>query len=291
MKRKIFLAVFMAVFFIAGIAGISAEVHQALKVSREELKAEVLQIVKEGLGSILSDDRYDDTYLMAELKGANIYELMPYFRPVEISVIDKDNNILAQVVQTGFLADRYVLTSPAPFSALASPEIQAAMMAGEIGVDIKILPDLNKEDGWKFESIAEITVGNNVAVLQRGENLIFPAPGEFPFRMGRIEDLNLEGREDALYGIGAFPIGGGSVIHTYQGEVEFVGRDQGIIVISAQVAVSDFGGPVFALRNGELELIGLVQFGEAGKARVIGMQTIFDEIKNAGFEINIKFKE
>lgn len=284
--KKIIFVLLLAVMVI----GISAGINRWLKPSAEERRAEVLQILQEGgLIEALSDGQYDDTFLLMELKGKEPEDLMTFVRPIEISIMDKDNNLLAQIVETGILIDRYILTSPA---LLATPEIQEAVAAGEISIDVKIRPDSKRDDGWKFESIGRIMVGANVVVLEREGALVFPTPVEFPFGLGRIRDLNLGGREDKLYGVGSFPLGGGkSAIHVYQGGVEFTNEDQGIIVISAFTIPSDFGGPVFALRDGEFELLGLVQFGEEGKARVIDIQTILKEIETEfSLRIDIKFE-
>lgn len=291
MAGMLVLCVLLVMVFIAGI---SAGVNQWLKPSPEETRAEVLKIIQEGgLIEILSDFQYDDTYFLMELKDINLEILRDFVRPIKISLVE-NKNIFFQTVMTGLLIDRYILTSSQPFWFLFYPGVQEAIAAGVLGVEIKLSADTNREDAWKFESIEieNIIIGENVAVLERGESLNFPTPTQFPFRLGRIEDLNLGDRQDKLYGIGSFPLGEGrNALHPYEGTVEFVQKDEGIIVFSSALVDSDFGGPIFALRDGEPELIGLVQFGEGGKARAIDMRTILKELKEAGLEIDIKFKD
>lgn len=289
-RSRQWLLVFMvatAVFFLVnGLVYHFTGLYE--KSSSEDTIVLVSQYLKNGgLKDLMSDGQYDATYLLAELNNTQPEDMFNYFRPVAIVVEDKSGQVLFSDLETGMLAGKYVLTSMALFSFLDDEKIAEAVKNGEVNVSMRLMADIRQDDSWKFENLDLYYAGQNVAILQRQPPMLFSDETTFPFRLGRLEDINLGGRENVTYGIGSTPFEDGVMLRAYGGSTELVGPDGTALIVRSPVVQSDFGGPVFVLRDGELELLGLVEFGDGSEALVRSMQAILDEV--SGFDINLQF--
>lgn len=278
-SKAVMLIAVLMVAFVGGLAG--AFVYQTYVAPSPE----------EVFLAKLSDTQYDEDYLLASLKGVSPMDASPYFRPIMFTVYQNGSMVYVDLC-TGMLAGHYVYAPPVTFEPLYYREVAAAVSAGILQIDIQLVADNNQDDQWKFEKLKLVYLGATVVVFERQPPLVFPDETSLPFAQGRLEDLNTNGQPDALYGMGTFYSSGqGIFLHSYQGSAEAVMLNEGTFLCSAAVLPYDLGGPMFALRDGEMELVGFLYYGESGKAIGVGIETVLAEVAQAGFPIEVTFQD
>lgn len=273
---------------LVGSVGVNFIFNQYIfEPSPQEKQAELVKMLREGaLSQAQADTQYDNNLP----ERYNFEELLTVCRPFELKVVDQSGNLLYLAQGTGFLYDRYVITSAFPFLFLTDFQFQSALQSGEIGMEIRILADISQDDPWESErvEIKYLSFQTGIAILERKDPLVFlfPIPTDYPFTQGSLNDLKVA---NVVVGVGSALTGEEfGLLRIYSGMVSAIRPNEGIIGIEAVVLPNDFGGPVFVFRDGKPELIGFLQFGEQGIGRVLDISQVLSMIRaETGLEIKI----
>lgn len=230
-------------------------------------------IAKARLEAAVSDGRYDSAYDLCDLKNCDTSEIMPWIRPFQSVVIYKDNPDEARIVSDGFAlllpgGDVVVLTSSISPTTLSGA-------AEEMGEYSRILwgaaDDYVGGEQKRYEYLEFVGVDETrrVALFKRQDSSSYPAPyGTLP-TIGKSGELKVR---NVLYTVGAadfqlfvdyktFEEGSSSVLRQANDPayiVSFLPENENIFYIESSGREEDIGSVIFALRDGDLELVGFL---------------------------------
>lgn len=232
------------------------------------------------LYTTLADGKYDTTFLMSELALTNQDDALTWTRPLLVRFIDANGEVLGGLYGMGILCGDYVISR----ATLLDPR-RGGVTPGVVveETNIRLLPNPTVEDDWMVEDLDVVysDLQFDFVLLERPTSLLIQRPEEgCGVRVGNFDELS---PGDVLFQAGHFPIG---VISVDRGVVTYVDKEQDFFYFQGTVEFTEIGGPVFALRDGKLELVGMTvgsftNYGIETKAAAVSMETILKVIKSA----------
>lgn len=213
---------------------------------------------KEELIQLYSDGKYDLTYQPLNFKKIDLTSLTQFVRPVVPALIDGRGNavVAAQTRAIGILWDQYIITSAGLFDTLP-PNPSSQLHLGAILI-WDVLP--GGLDEFETLEIVFTDKESGVALLQRSPFSRFPlGPKEFPYKIGNSLELK---EFVALVGTGHNHFRDrditGLLLPTKPARLSVLPNRESRFGFIGSITHYDLGGPLFALRDGEPEFIGIV---------------------------------
>lgn len=244
-----------------------------------------------------SNEAYDYSFVPLELKGFSDSQFDPWIRPVLPALFAKDTNTLFatyEVRSPAILCGKYVITSSGAFQVAPNLNNEQLYLGAVLIWGITETAEGNQLETENIKLVKMILTdfGIGIAILERSPSK-YPMPPEntCPFPIGNTSELEPLHK---LLILGQTKGEGTSIILPWrQGAVTYVNRNNGELKFWGSTWVHDWGSPIFALRDGNPELVGLTVGGWLGyqgyetKSFGLTIERIFSIVKE---ELGIELK-
>lgn len=277
MKQVVMVAgaVLVAVVALGAFYTFMVAPKNHVHTSRELLKA-------------VEDDAYDNSFLETQLSGTNLDEVSRYTRPLHVQFLARDGSVVGRpTFGMGLMCGHYVVTSSVIFSAANAGVEDPSQIAG---VSVIIRTNTNFDDRGREEEVLirdfekdtlYVNPERGFVVIPRPKTTLLPEPVGCGFPVGKLDDLSVG---DVLLEPGFYANVVPFDLDT--GVVSGTDKNADLFVYQGTVEPSEFGSPVFAMRDGKPELVGITvssfaRFGNESKAVALSMESIVKEVENA----------
>lgn len=263
-KKMKVLAVVWAFFVVMAMIGTGIFFYdQSQPQTKEEKRAELLSFLgSQELLEIRSDGQYDKDYNLVDLACSDPSSLTGRVRVVGVECyiytgVEKTESIVYSRTMLGYIySQEYVVVPDFLFYAFDgySGNWINVLKVEELTTKVFLLPNPDIEDNWKVEELGEVRINRELglAVIERVDPIIDVSQTEYT--IGEYEDLEIG---NVLYLAGRtknFVEIRPSVVTGLRSSQE----GANIINFQAQRTFPEIGGLLFAVRDGKLELVGMV---------------------------------
>lgn len=228
---------------------------------------------------VLADGRYDKDYGLLEYTRRDVSELATSASPLAVIFLDSKDKILGENDSVGILCDKYVITRASLLDQKVAGIEDSSLVAKTRIFLLVNVPARGPDDFEELEGFY-INLQNDYMVLERKGNpdgkFLLPFPEGCGFPVGNFNELSAG---DALYQVGSFPVGRLDIDPAL---LSLTDSASSKFVFYGSPGPFDSGGPIFAIRDGHFELVGmnLGFFSVApSKGLAISFATIVDEVK------------
>lgn len=272
------LVFILVVVFMVGVSfGTIVGYNYWTQKTDEEKRAELMSLLRpQDLLTILSDGKYDKDYNLVDLAGSDLADLTGRLRPVEIHVLDQNGKVIGSQFTLGFIYSQdYVIVPVQLFYFQTFWGQMSIFNLTDIPPKIYLLPDQGTEDKWRIEELGAIKFmseeTSGFAIVERVDPIVGDVDAP-QYTFGKYEDLAMG---HALYWVmqsnGRLIVNNTNVSELYINEEE-----RNLIGFRGLSFFQDFGGLIFAIRDGKPELVGMVCMtepilGESGWAYIYAL--------------------
>lgn len=305
------LQFFAAVLVVLGLAiGSTALYDSFTEQSADERYADLVDLLSEGaLADGMQNGAYDNSPLSLEFASTDgvLQEASKNVRVVNVNMtwiltpeafksrlgefdlqevpanvqqsFDDSGFFPLELVNSNWLAtfvSNSVVFSSAPFTNADFP----TNISSDVKLEITLLPDVSFEDNWKREVIYSgtalefskkqlISPAFNLVFIVRPQQKVLASPSDNPYTLSNIDEVQFFNTIVYIRNSDfAFYAGLGSVAHP--------SFNKDIMVIQGVFAPFDLGTPVFVVRDGALEWLGVLIEGESGTGIVLTSDAVIN---------------
>ncbi|OGZ58436.1 MAG: hypothetical protein A3B96_04300 [Candidatus Spechtbacteria bacterium RIFCSPHIGHO2_02_FULL_43_15b] len=248
--------------FVAGINKVAEFFEQETGVAFKTKEPESLCKIENpkltgALVEKMSDGEYDASFDVAHLKGFDFEDAFKWVRPFEGVIVNKQNPDVISSLGTALLIDDYAVVSA---SAVKLDPSHSDVHRYRI-----VWGDLEKGglgNVVEYVEFAGYDSTKSVALFRRTDTAQFPIPKGLELKIGSSMELKNGVEASVLYAFGFFSISDSERISNGANPLAVVSKvsqenAERAFYFQGSISEHEAGAPIFAFRDGELELVGL----------------------------------
>ncbi len=243
---KKFLVALLVVGVLVGVAGAVYGKWNYAEKNHVHSKTELYETLKDGF--------YDNDYTMLSYTKRDTGELATLSRPIAVLFLDGEGQPIGrEVLGMGILCETYVISRATLLNPIVAGITDSSLVASTRIVLVANYPITSEDDLEELKGF-HVNLEKDYMILERqadaGRKLRAPVPEGCGFPIGSVRELSAG---NALFQTGTLPALQSNINGA---QVTFVSPD-GSFIFQGAPGRNDSGAPLFALRDGHFELVGM----------------------------------